>query len=59
MKEHIKKAGIAIVIIGALLLVASYTFGWNDINSVQFTGLGLIITGILLHIIILKRESRY
>lgn len=59
MKEHIKKAGIAIVIIGALLLVASYTFGWNDINSVQLTGLGLIIIGILLHIIILKRESHY
>ena len=52
-------AGLPLVYIGVIVLVASYIFGWSHINAVLFTGLGFVVAGVVSYIIKAKRESRY
>ncbi|MBR5656319.1 MAG: hypothetical protein IKW98_06515 [Prevotella sp.] len=52
-------AGLPLVYIGVIVLVASYVFGWSHINAVLFTGLGFVVAGVVSYIIITKKESRY
>lgn len=59
MKNRLKDIGIALVTIGALLLVASYFAGWTDNNKVLLSGLGLIMAGIIMHVAAIKHESKY
>ena len=59
MKKLLRHSGIALVVIGGLMLVASQLAGWTDINGVQQVGLGLIIAGIFVHVAIVKRQSQY
>ncbi|MBP3779202.1 MAG: hypothetical protein J6I38_08580 [Prevotella sp.] len=51
--------GMALVVAGALLLVASYIAGWTSSNLVLLTGLIIIILGAALHIRQLKKGSKY
>ena len=62
--EKIKKKykdllGIALVIIGVLVLVISFLTGLDNYNIILFSGLILIIGGIIMHIMTMKRESKY
>jgi len=50
---------MALVVAGALLLVASYNAGWTSYNLVMLTGLIIIILGAALHIRQLKKGSKY
>lgn len=59
MKNRLKDIGIALVTIGAMLLVASYFAGWTDNNKVLLSGLGLIMAGIIMHVAAIKHESKY
>ena len=52
MKNYL---GIVLIVLGALVLLVSYFAEWVDYNPVQFTGLGLIIAGLIAHIVITKR----
>lgn len=48
---------MALVVAGALLLVASYIAGWTSSNLVLLTGLIIIILGAALHIRQLKKAG--
>ena len=52
-------AGLPLVYIGVIVLVASYVFGWSHINTVLFAGLGFVVAGVVSYIIITKKDSRY
>ncbi len=52
MKKYI---GICLIVLGALILLISYFAELVDYNSVQFSGLGLIIAGLIAHIVIMKK----
>ncbi len=49
--------GLALVMTGAILLIVSYLVGWTDYNFVQFSGLGMIIAGIITWIIGQKKNK--
>ena len=49
--------GILLIVIGAILLLVSYLTELVDYNPVQFTGLGLIIAGLIAHIFITKKTK--
>lgn len=54
MKKYL---GILLIVIGAIVLLISYLTELVDYNPVQFTGLGLIIAGLIAHIVITKRTK--
>ena len=51
--------GVALVIIGALLLIVAYIVGWTSSNLVLLTGLIVIIIGAVLHIKLQKKSEKY
>jgi uncharacterized membrane protein HdeD (DUF308 family) len=59
MKKYKDLLGIALVIIGVLVLVISFLTGLDNYNIILFSGLILIIGGIIMHIMTMKRESKY
>lgn len=52
-------AGMALVYIGAVMLIVSYILGWTNINLLLMCCLLLIAAGIVLHVLALKQESLY
>ncbi len=46
----VKYIGILLIVLGAILLLVSYLTELVDYNCVQFSGLGLIIAGLIVHI---------
>ena len=54
MKKYI---GILLIFLGAVILFASYWLQLVDYNAVQFSGLGLIIAGLIAHIVITKKTK--
>ena len=50
--------GVALIIIGALLLFTDY-MSWLTGNTVLLTGLFLIILGIILYVWMQKRAGKY
>ncbi len=54
MKKYL---GILLIVLGALVLLISYFAQLVDYNPVQFTGLGLIIAGLIAHIVLTKRTK--
>ena len=52
MKKYL---GIALIVLGAIILLISYFAEFVDYNPVQFTGLGLLIAGLVAHIHITRR----
>ena len=56
MNNFKKYLGAIIVILGAILLICSYFFGWNNYNGVQIGAMVLMIAGLLLHIFMGKRD---
>ncbi len=51
--------GVALVVAGALLLIASYLMGWTDSNIVLLTGLIVIVLGVALHVKQQKKGEKY
>jgi len=51
--------GVALITIGAILLVISYIVGWTSNNLVLLLGLAIIIIGVVLHIKQQKKGDKY
>lgn len=50
-----KYLGLLLIIIGAIILILSYTFGWVDNNMLNGGALVLMIIGLIVHIILNKK----
>ena len=51
--------GVALVIIGALLLVIGYVAGWTSSNLILLAGFIIIVVGAFTHIKQLKKSEKY
>ena len=51
--------GVALVIIGALLLIVEYVAGWTSSNLLLLAGFILILVGAVTHIKQLKKSGKY
>lgn len=52
MKKYL---GILLIVLGAVLLLLIYLLDWVDNNVALFSSLGLMIVGLIAHILIQKR----
>ncbi len=52
-----KYFGVLLIVLGAIILLTSYFMEWVDNNLVQFGAFGLMVVGLIAHIIIQKREK--
>lgn len=50
-----KYLGLLLIILGAIILILSYTFSWVDNNMVNGGALVLMIIGLIAHIILNKK----
>ena len=50
MGKKIQYSGLALIIIAAIVLIASYFNGWNNINAVNFGAFGAMIVGLIVYI---------
>ena len=55
MKSLLKNLGVLLVIIGAVILIACFTTGNVNNNTVLGSSLALVIIGLIAHIILNKR----
>ena len=51
--------GVALVLIGALLLIVGYVAGWTSSNLLLLAGFIIIVVGAFTHIKHLKRSKKY
>ena len=51
--------GVALILVGALLLIVGYFAGWTSSNLVLLAGLILIILGAFLHVKHIKSTEKY
>ena len=51
--------GVALILVGALLLIVGYIAGWTSSNLVLLAGLLLVIIGAVQHIRQLKKCEKY
>ena len=51
--------GVALIVIGALLLAVSYVAGWTSSNLVLLTGLIIIVLGTFMHVKRIKSDGKY
>lgn len=51
--------GVALILVGALLLIVRYIAGWTSSNLVLLAGLILIIIGAVQHIRQQKKSEKY
>lgn len=59
MKKKISHIGLVLIYIGVFVLLLSFVFEWTKYYTVLFLPLILIISGLILYVFMLKRESRY
>lgn len=59
IKKHIRNAGSWLVYAGATMLVANCLFIKDSSNILQFCPLILILAGIIVHVTVLKKDSKY
>ena len=55
MASKLKIAGIALFIIGAILIILSHFLGWNNMNIVNFGSIALMIVGLVTYIMANKK----
>ena len=55
MASKLKIAGIAVIIIGAILIILSHFLGWNNMNIVNFGSIALMIAGLVTYIMASKK----
>jgi membrane-bound ClpP family serine protease len=51
--------GLALITIGAILLMVAYLVGWTSSNLVLLVGLALIVIGVILHVRQYKKSEKY
>ena len=51
MGQYIQYSGLALIIIGAIILITSYFCGWNNINAVNVGSFAGMIAGLVAYII--------
>ena len=51
--------GLALIVIGAILLAIAYLAGWTSSNLVLLAGLALIVFGVILHVKSAKSGDKY
>lgn len=59
MKRHIKYIGLYMVYFGNLLLLSGFIFGWTEHYAMLFIPLLFVIAGLVVHIWMLKKGSKY
>ena len=52
-------SGVALIVIGALLLLVSSLAGWTSSNLVLLGGLVLIVAGVIVHVRMIKKGEKY
>ncbi len=55
MATIIKNAALALILIGALILILSHFCGWNNINAVNVSAYVAMVVGLVAYIIAGKR----
>jgi uncharacterized YccA/Bax inhibitor family protein len=55
MNSILKKSGIALIILAAVVLVLSYFLKWTNYNFVQFGSLFAMVVGLIVYIIFGKK----
>ena len=58
VKEYRTLWGLALILLGAILLVVCYVAHWQS-NAELLTGLGLVVLGFILHIWLQKHGEKY
>ena len=56
MANKIKYVGLALLVIGAIILLASQIKGWNNNNSVNFGAAATMIVGLITYVIAGKKN---
>ena len=56
---YMKYAGIAAIMLGVLLLVLGFFFGWTTHNWFLIPCLLFVIAGAIIHVVVMKKESKY
>lgn len=56
MNGILKNLGIIIIVIASIVLVLSHFLGWNNSNAVQFGAFGAMIVGLVLYIVLNKKD---
>lgn len=59
MKSLIKYTGLALVILGVAILVALFHYGLTFVNKLMAIPFFFILSGIVIFVWRLKKESRY
>lgn len=59
MKKYIRHIGLAMIYLGVFVLLLSFVCGWTRSNAVLFPPLFLVVVGLILHVRMLKKESKY
>ena len=59
MKFILKYSGLALILLGVLLLAALYLLHFTFVNVVLLTPFFIILAGVVLQVWMMKRESRY
>lgn len=59
MKRHVNNLGIYAVCLGVLLLLTAFLAGWTDSNLLLVAAWLLIVGGIIGHVVLAKRQSKY
>ena len=56
MGQKIQYAGLALIIIAAVVRIASYFCGWNNINAVNVGSFAAMVVGLIVYIVGGKRS---
>ena len=59
MKFLQKNIGIALIAVGSLMLILLQVCRFTFVNALLLLPLGIIIAGVVIHVWMIKRESRY
>ena len=59
MKRYVKNLGLGLACVGALSLIVGYAAGLTDHNAMLISAAVLIVAGLILHVYLMKKESKY
>ena len=51
--------GVALILVGALLLAIAWLVGWTSSNWVLLSGLIIIVLGAMIHVRVQKKQEKY
>lgn len=59
MKNHLKYSGLFLIYLGAFALLLVFALGLTNDNFLLFAPLAMLISGIIIHVRMIKKESDY